>query len=140
MRQIMSMDTVPSTIEDWYKKAISFQTQWEHAEEISKRNSKPTHQSYHSFSTPTKARDPDAMDVDVIKVGKLMAEERKKCMEKGLCFRCRLPGHMSSKCPKYKDNAPKVRQVTEDLPELEPVDDDDEDENMRRISFSTMDF
>ena len=140
MRQIMSMDTVPSTIDDWYKKAISFQTQWERAEEISKRNSKPAHQSYHSFSTPAKARDPNAMDVDVIKVGKLTAEEHKKCMEKGLCFRCRQPGHMSSKCPKYKDGAPKVRQVVEDLPKLEPVDDDEEDKNVRKISFSTMDF
>ena len=80
------------------------------------------------------------MDIDVIKIGKLMAEEHKKCMEKGLCFRCREPGHMSSKCPKYKNGAPKVRQVTEDLPKLEPVDDDKEDENVRRISFSTMDF
>ena len=29
MHRIMSMDTVPSTIDDWYKKAIAFQTQWE---------------------------------------------------------------------------------------------------------------
>ena len=80
------------------------------------------------------------MDIDVIKVGKLTAEERKKCMEKGLCFCCRQPGHMSSKCSKYKDGAPKVRQVLGDLPKLEPVDDEEEDENVRRISFSTMDF
>ena len=26
---IMSMDTVSSTIDDWYKKAITFQIQWE---------------------------------------------------------------------------------------------------------------
>ena len=140
MHWVMSMDTVPSTINNWYKKAISFQTQWEGAEEVSKRNSKPAHQSYHSFSTPAKTHDPDAMDIDVIRVGKLTAEERKKCMEKGLCFRCRQPGHMSSKCPKHKENTPKVRQVVEDLPKLEPVDDDKEDENVRKISFSTMDF
>ena len=47
---------------------------------------------------------------------------------------------MSSKCPKYKDGAPKVRQVVEDLPKLEPVNDEEEDENVRKISFSTMDF
>ena len=29
MRRIMSMDTAPSTIDEWYKKAIAFQTQWE---------------------------------------------------------------------------------------------------------------
>ena len=38
MRQIMSMDTMPTTIQEWYFKAIHFQTQWERAEEISKRN------------------------------------------------------------------------------------------------------
>ena len=80
------------------------------------------------------------MDMDVIKVGKLTTKERKKCMEKGLCFCCRQPRHMSSKCPKYKDGAPKVRQVVEDLPKLEPIDDDEEDKNVRKISFSTMDF
>ena len=47
---------------------------------------------------------------------------------------------MSSKCPKYMDEAPKVQQVVEDLPKLEPVDDDEEDENVRKISFFTMDF
>ena len=140
MRRIMSMDTVPTTIDNWYEKAISFQTQWERADEISKRNSKTTHQSYHSFTSPTKTCDPNAMDVDVIKVGKLTAEERKKCMEKGLCFHCQQPGHMSSKCPKYKDGPPKVQQVVEDLQKLGPVDDDKEDENVRKISFSTMDF
>ena len=29
MCRIMSMDTVPATIHEWYKKAIAFQTQWE---------------------------------------------------------------------------------------------------------------
>ena len=47
---------------------------------------------------------------------------------------------MSSKCPKYKEGTPKVQQVVEDLPKLEPVDDDEEDKNVRKISFSTMDF
>ena len=46
---------------------------------------------------------------------------------------------MSSKCPKYKKESPKVRQVVEDLPKLETVDDDEDDENVRKISF-TMDF
>ena len=90
MRHIMSMDTIPSTINNWYKKAISFQTQWECANEISKQNIKPTHQSYQSFSTPTKTRDPDAMDIDVIKVRKLTTKEHKKCIKKGLGFLLRL--------------------------------------------------
>ena len=90
MRRIMSMDTVPSTIDEWYKKAIAFQTQWERADDIAKRNSRSSHQTYHSFSnsSSTKAHDPDAMVVDTIKVSKLTPEERKRCVEKKLCFRC----------------------------------------------------
>ena len=90
MRHIMSMDTVPSTIDNLYKKAIAFQTQWERADDIAKRNSKTSYQIYHSFSSSlnTKTHDPDAMVVDTIKVSKLTPEERKCCIEKKLCFRC----------------------------------------------------
>ena len=47
---------------------------------------------------------------------------------------------MSSKCPNFKKKSPKVWQVVKDLPKLEAVDDDEDNENMRKISFSTMDF
>lgn len=77
------------------------------------------------------------MDVNIIKVGKLMAEECKKCIEKGLCFRCQEPGHLS---PNFKKNSPKVHQVTENLPKLEAIEDDEEEENIRRVTFSMVDF
>ena len=87
---IMSMDTVPSTINDWYKKAIAFQTQWERADDIARRNLKTSHQIYHSFSNSsnTKAHDPNAMVVDTIRVSKLTPKEHKCCIEKKLCFHC----------------------------------------------------
>ena len=115
MRHIMSMDTVPTTIDNWYKKAISFQTQWECAEEIIKQNAKLAHQSYQSFSTPTKACDPDAMDVDIIKVSKLTPKEHKKCIEKDFVSTADNPDtYVSTKCPHFKKNLLKVWQVTED--------------------------
>ena len=87
---IMSMDTVPSTINDWYKKAIAFQTQWERADDIARRNLKTSHQTYHSFSNSsnTKAHDPNTMVVDTIRVSKLTPKEHKCCIEKKLCFHC----------------------------------------------------
>ena len=143
MKRIMSMDTVPSKIEEWYAKAIHFQTQWERAEEIVQRNRQPTKGTYHSFSFPTpRSRDPDAMDVDVIKVTRLTPEERKRCIEKGLCFRCRKPGHLSGTCPTFFSTPRKVRcikqekGIEEQIPSLQEVDDDDE-EVVRRVSFST---
>ena len=85
----MLMDTVPSTIQQWYSKAIHFQTQWKQAEEISKRNQGPIQYSYQFFNPSTlKAKVPNAMDVDVVHVGKLTPNERKCCIKKGLCFHC----------------------------------------------------
>ena len=140
MRCIMSMDTVPSTIDDWYKKAIAFQTQWERADDIAKRNSKNSHQTHHSFSnsSTTKAHDPDAMVVDTIKVSKLTLEECKCCIEKKLCFCCRKLGHLSTACTSF---AQKVQKVSsKELPKLEKIDDDEEEEIVRKISFKPLDF
>ena len=127
----MSMDTVPSTIDEWYKKAIAFQTQWEQADDIAKRNSKSSYQTYHAFANPsnTKTHDPNAMVVDTIKVSKLTPEERKHCVEKKLCFRCRKPGHLSPACPTFsqKGNQKVQRVSSEELPKLEEIDDEEEE-------------
>ena len=108
MKRIMSMDTVPSKVDEWYSKAIHFQTQWERAEEITLRNRQPIKGTYHSFSSPSKNLDPDAIDVDVVKITRLMPEERKRCIEKGLCFRCHKAGHLSSACPTFSTPVKKV--------------------------------
>ena len=79
MHCIMFMDTIASTIDDWYKKTIAFQTQWEHTNDMAKGNSKMSHQTYHFFSnaSTTKTHNPDTMIIDTIKVYKLTPEERK---------------------------------------------------------------
>ena len=79
MKRIMTMDTVPTKVEEWYSKAIHFQIQWEQAEAISQCNCQPIKTTYHSFSSPpsSKTHDPDTMDVDVIKVSKLTPDKRK---------------------------------------------------------------
>ena len=143
MCRIMSMDTVTSTIEEWYKKAIAFQTQWEQADDIAKRNSKSSHQTYHSFlnSSNSKTRDPDTMVVDTIKVSKLTTEERKCCIEKKLCFRCRKPSHLSTACTAFSQKSnQKVQKVSsEELPKLQEINDDEEEEVVRKISFKPLD-
>ena len=144
MCRIMSMDTVPSTIDEWYKKAVAFQTQWEWADHIAKRNSKSSHQTYHSFSNNlnTKTHDPDAMVVDTIGVSKLTPEERKCCIKKKLCFHCRKPGHLSTACTSFTQKGnPKVQNVSsEEPPKLEEIHDDEEEEVVRKIAFKPLDF
>ena len=144
MQHIMSMDTIPTTIQEWYSKVIHFQTQWEWAEEISRRNQHPTQHLYQPFiSNSLKTRDPNAMDVDVICVGKLTPEERKHCIEKRLCFHCRKARYLSGECPSFPNKKPRqqVKRVVkeEEIPNLQEVDDNDE-ETIQRISFTPMDF
>ena len=141
---IMPMDTVPSTIDEWCKKAIAFQTQWERADDIAKRNTKASHQTYHSFlnSSNSKTHDPDTMVVNTIRVSKLTLEERKRCVEKKLCFCCRKPSYLSTACPAFtqKGNQKVQRVSSEELPKLEEIDDDEEEEVVRKISFKPLDF
>ena len=138
------MDTVPSTINKWYKKAVAFQTQWDRADDIAKRNSKSSHQTYHSFSNSSNAKthDPDAMVINTIKVSKLTPEEHKRCVEKKLCFHCRKPGHLSTACAAFTQKGnQKVQKVSsEKLPKLEEIDEEEEEEVVRKISFKPLDF
>jgi len=147
MRRIFTMDTAPTTVAVWYDKATHFLTQWERSDEVASRNKNPAKITYRSYTTPSssKTADPDAMDVDVIRVAKLTPDERKKCIEKGLCFRCRKAGHLSSACPSFpssKKPQKRIQRISNDetLPRLEPVEDDDDEPAVRRISFNTLDF
>ena len=82
------------------------------------------------------------MVMDTIKVSKLTPEEHKHCVEKKLCFRCRKPGHLSTACPTFaQKNNQKVQKVSsKELPKLEEIDEDEEEEVVRKISFKPLDF
>ena len=83
------------------------------------------------------------MDVDVICIGKLILEERKYCIEKGLCLHCQKAGYLSGECPSFPNKKPgqQVKRVVkeEELLNLWEVDDDD-DETIWKILFTPMDF
>jgi hypothetical protein len=42
---------------------------------------------------------PTAPPAPVPYLGKLSQEERQRCIQQGLCFRCREPGHSAANCP-----------------------------------------
>ena len=64
------------------------------------------------------------MDVDVIRLGKVLQEEGEKCFKLGLCFRCRKHGHNSRNCKTFSGNhpQPKVRKVKEEAEEAKDFD------------------
>ena len=70
------------------------------------------------------------MVIDTIKISKLTPEERKRCIEKKLCFHCRKPGHSSTSCMTFlqKGNTKVQKVSSEELPKLEEINDDEEEE------------
>ena len=137
MKQIMLLDTVPDKIDDWYSKAIHFQNQWDRTEQIAQWSGRSV-QTFQSFSSSLKmAKDPNAMDIDMVKVKKLTLEEWEECFRKGLCLWCCKKGHMANTCPNFSD-PPKKPQVQrahkEELPELKEIEDNNE-EGVARVSF-----
>jgi Zinc knuckle len=57
-------------------------------------------------TSPKKKRDPNAMDIDRLKVDK-----RNKLMKEGRCFRCKNLGHQANECPEDDNNKKKVKEV-----------------------------
>ena len=59
-----------------------------------------------TFQRPEK--DLNAMDIDVITCtyNTMTNEEQTELLKKGLCFRCKKPGHLSCDCPDKKGKTP----------------------------------
>ena len=76
------------------------------------------------------------MDVDAIRIKKLTPEERQRCFENNLCFKCRKPGHRSNQCK--NPFLGKQKQPTTTTAKIEEIPDDEEAATVGRIS--TMDF
>ena len=127
MRRIFSMDTVPSMVDKWYSQAMHFKLTWERAESIVKGRGNPflsfQNNNHKNYQRPVQKKDPNAMEVDAVQVGRLSPEERKKCMDNNLCFRCRKPGHLANRCwnpftRKQQDTTPqgiaKIEEVAEE--------------------------
>ncbi len=55
-----------------------------------------------SYNSPSAEKQNDPMEIGNIEIKKLTPEEREECFKKGLCLRCRQPGHIAKNCPKGK--------------------------------------
>src|SRR6202046_1048238 len=103
-RQILTSDTPPITLKEWYEKAARLHNNWKRMQKIlgrGNRNQNTTttntnnyqNSNNRKFYFPKKERDPNAMDVD-----RLSIEERNTLMKEGRCLKCRQPGHLSRDC------------------------------------------
>ena len=89
---ILSMSTIPTTLNEWIEKAKTFHAQKMCITAIRGRKGNP---SFFTSRNPPSC-DPNAIDVDPISLTKLTPVERACCIREKLCFRCQKPGHSAS--------------------------------------------
>lgn len=98
----MEAENTPTSLEEWYTKAIKFDNQYRRTQKlIASRRSpgsggnsrKPPTTRTWTINCP--AHDLNAMDIDALTI-----DERMALMKKGVCFNCKAVGHMAKDCPK----------------------------------------
>ena len=89
---ILSMSSIPTTIAKWIEQAKVFHAQkmW-----IFALKGGWLLATVHS---PRITHDLNAMDINAILLSKLTPMEWVRCIQEGLCFRCRKKGHSANKC------------------------------------------
>ncbi|KAH9256180.1 hypothetical protein BASA81_005678 [Batrachochytrium salamandrivorans] len=73
-------------------------------------------------STPPAARQPDYMDVDLVRRGPLSSAERQHRMSQRLCLVCGQAGHIKATCPKSNSKFGTSKSVRA----IQTSDNDDE--------------
>jgi hypothetical protein len=115
-RRILTLETPPTTLKDWYDWATKLDYNWRKMQKIIGRSNQgnkgtpPAKKFY--FQKKDEKKDPNAMQVDAMTVDK-----RTKLMKEGRCFTCEDQGHISKDCPKKKkkEEEPKKKTNPKDL-------------------------
>ena len=102
---ILSMQNPPDNLEEWIAKAKTFHNQKLRIDEL-RRGMRFSNFRTPNYSSPRNPPDPNAMEVDTIRLKKLSPQERAKCMKEGKCFRCRKAGHNARNCQTRTNPSP----------------------------------
>ena len=127
--RILYSDKKPDTLNDtttkkgWYTIAIEFnRIHWDNVQALNDRPDKPTGQqlnppnnrfrqaygrgyaagpAYNRGNYQQPRYDPNAMDIDIVTtaINAMSYKEWGEFLKKGLCFKCRQPGHVAWNCP-----------------------------------------
>jgi hypothetical protein len=102
-KKIALSENVPDTIDGWAAKAIQYDTNYRLTMAMYGRQAYSSSSGEHwgKASSSSRQKDPYAMDIDAMTM-----EERTSLMRRGLCFFCKLAGHLARDCPKKKGKGP----------------------------------
>ncbi|KAI5115816.1 hypothetical protein M0805_005588 [Coniferiporia weirii] len=123
LKTIYNRDTMPATINDWYKAASHSDNIYRHLRTIQGppptqqpncfrkfSNNHPHPNNYNTASTSSSTNRPPC----------LTPEERDKCFKEGCCLACREKGHNSRDCPKFPTGNTRTIRTTEQTTDAEP--------------------
>jgi Zinc knuckle len=107
MLQLMRLETVLKTIDNWYEWAATLDHRFHKLNRaIEQTRGTSEKKKTLQFYFPRKERDLNAMDIDRLTINK-----HNKVLKEGRCFRCRNMGHRANKCPKDDDDKKKAKEV-----------------------------
>ena len=115
---ILSMQSPPDTLEEWIAKAKVFHNQKLCIDELKKGTRYSNFRTLNSSLSRT-SFDPNAMDVDAVRLKKLSPQERAKCMKEGRCFRCRKTGHDARNCRTKTNHTSGPSRLSQQIPHTE---------------------
>ena len=99
------MQNPPDTLEEWIAKAKTFHNQKLCIDEL-RRGTRYSSFRTPNFPSPQNSPDPNAMEIDIVRLKKLTPQEHAKCMREGRCFKCRKTGHSARNCQTKTNPAP----------------------------------
>jgi hypothetical protein len=147
LRRSVMNDELPMTNAGLIKKAIAKQANFEELKTLqSLYGGAPDRSKKNQSKKPrfNSNRDPNAMEVD-----RLSEQEKQRCYEKGLCFRCQEQGHRSRDCPKKthgddrknsKGKQPVRRKTPDDEESKSKIEEIDEEDDEMEVGRMQQDF
>lgn len=143
LRKIAVSYPAPTTIAEWMTRTKELDHSYQLTEKIL------ANRKTHRAKNPRTKKTVRAVNVEQnpsLGINKLSVKERQELQSKGLCFRCRKPGHISRDCPSEPKQTRrpvnrKVRQVAqESSDDSEEEQEDDDEEELQVNALRATDF
>ncbi|KAI5118690.1 hypothetical protein M0805_003348 [Coniferiporia weirii] len=123
LKTIYNRDTMPTTINDWYKAASYSDNIYRRLRAI--QGPPPPNLQNNRFrklsnNRPASNYNTTGTSSNTNRPPRLTPEERDKCFKEGRCLACREKGHNSRDCPKFPTSSTRTIRTTEQTTEIAP--------------------